>query len=245
MERRAFDTSLGDIWLRGRPAAFDGDQPLVLAIAGAFGHADALNPLADAVADADVLLAHLPGNHCPGLREPTVEGFASAFDEVVGQLGRPTIVLGVSAGALVALAMRSPRLAGIVAADPPLRTANLWPIIPAFRRHAASDPDVAAFVLNVFGIGPAEVTGRDYTPLLDDPAAPTICLVGDDRLEPERTCDSMPSLVDAVALEALRRHPGIALRLVPGVGHEISRLAGRHMLTAIRELLRPVASPKR
>jgi len=114
----------------GLTAPRDGDpaRPLVLVIRGL----TAVRQLADlAVPGADVAFIDLPGHIAPTFSDYSVQTMAAAFDEAVSAAlpARPMILVGVSLGAAVAMAMRPADLAERVLIEPFLRTAHLEPLL--------------------------------------------------------------------------------------------------------------------
>ncbi|MGZ6015956.1 MAG: hypothetical protein ACXWKM_09445, partial [Phenylobacterium sp.] len=140
METRAFDTSLGPIWLQGDADAFDGDRPIVVAIAGAFAPPETFDQLALRLPEAAVLIGHIPGNRCPQLVANTPGVFMAAYSAAIAELARPTIVCGASLGGLVALGLRAPNVRGLVLLDPFIRSDGLDHALPNFRAALARRP---------------------------------------------------------------------------------------------------------
>ncbi|HEY0438132.1 MAG TPA: alpha/beta hydrolase [Phenylobacterium sp.] len=239
--RQNLATREGDIWLWRREGERVGEKPIVLWIDGAFATPRPRSyELQDLLPEATVLNAHLPGNHAPRLRAEGVEAYAAAFSEALDQLGRPAVVVGASVGGLVAFAMRSPWLRGIVALDPPLLTAKLWPLIGPFQRKLREAPQDAAlrdFVGAVFGYAAESVEGRDYRPLLEGLAVPTWVLFGSEALYPERAATEAPSLLDEPERALLAAHPRVSIRLIEGIGHNVGGRALTYVRTCVRDLI--------
>ena len=188
-----------------------------------------------------MVVGHLPGNHCPALSKVgfPIGAYAAAYSQVVDQLGRPTLVCGSSVGALVALAMRARPIYAVVALEPPLRTAKLWPLIPRLQAVVSAGPDTATadFIRAVFGVSETGVEDRNYDAVLEGLAVPTWCLFGETPLEPPRSLPRDPSFVDEPERLRLRQHRAIRTQEAPGVGHNIQGEAGPLVLAAIRDLL--------
>lgn len=228
------ETSLGVIPVTG---TFSGRKLAALAITGAFADAEQLERHPQTVGpEFDGYVAHLPGWITPPLAQTSIPAFAQAFDEVVETLG-PTVVVGVSAGALVALAMRSPLVRGVVAVEPPLSTAKLWPIIPLFRSMLGGPQD--AFIRNVFGITETTVEERGYGSLLEGVRAPLEVVVGSEPLLPPRPVERPPSVVDQPERELLARHGKLSV-VVPA-GHTVQTQAGKAMLSVVLRACRRAA----
>lgn len=241
VERRAYDTPFGEIWLWGEPQAFDGDKPILLTILGAF-NIETRWPdyMAPRVPEAAVLAGQLPGNHCPPPLTHSVGAYAAAYSHVLAGLQRPAVVLGCSVGALVAMAMRAPNLRGLVLLEPPLRTGKLWPLVEDFRIRIAQNPDdpaVVDFIFNVFGISAQGHEDRDYTGLLDRISIPTEVLFGEERLFPERPITRLPSLVDEPERTLFRRQARVKTWLAPEVGHNLVDGCYLGVLKAVRQTL--------
>ena len=170
----------------------------------------------------DAAILRIPGADTPPLADPSFAGMAQAIGEVIAQRfpGRPVVLLGVSIGAVIALAVRAPSLRRIVAVEPPLRTVGLWPIEGMVRRHLASRPDDRAahgVFGELFGIAATGVRPRDYLPLLDRLDLPTDVILGAEPLSPRRELENLPSLVDEVARARLAAHPRVRLRSWSGI----------------------------
>jgi len=224
-----FHTSLGVIPITG---AHD-HRPKVLAINGLGAAPDEMSRLGLLVAPHyDGLVGFLPGDRNPALSETSISAIAQAFDEVVDQLG-PTVVVGLSVGALVALAMRASAIVRVVAVEPPLVTGKLWPLATELRAGLGSHH--RAMVENVMGMTAQAFEGRDYTHLLDGLHRPTDVVVGDDPLLPERPTPRMPSLVDEAERARLARHPLVTIHLAPNAGHNIPAQAPQILLPLIRK----------
>jgi pimeloyl-ACP methyl ester carboxylesterase len=237
MERRAFQTPLGEVWLWGEPEAFDGDKPVVLIIHGAFEDERTLwDNLPPHMPEAAILIGHLPGNHCPELKLVGVPAYAAAFSDVLAELARPAVICGISTGALVALRIRSPSLLAALAVEPPIHPALCWPLIPSLRRRAfdpGAPPWVRRFVEAVFGVYRDRIEARDYMPV--PTAVPVTVVVGDEPLMPTRPFQKLPSLVsdeDRASLEAL---PGIRLLVAKNAGHAVPKTHDRLLVGVLRE----------
>lgn len=232
MEKREFQTPLGEVWTWGEPEAFTSDRPLVLVIAGAFAAERGFFSMPRHLPGAAVLVAHQPGNHCPKLAATSVGAFGAAYASLIDQLARPVIVCGSSAGALVALALRSRRVRGQVLIDPPLRPAALPALEAVMRPIAASDADAAEYVARVFGYSADDSTPRDYSHLVSAIHCPTRVLVG-----AVQSGGELPSLVTPADRLLFARQQGATVTEVPGVGHNIPVEGGAYIVAALRGLL--------
>jgi pimeloyl-ACP methyl ester carboxylesterase len=232
---RTFQTSLGPVPLWGNLDRFDAARPLLLVIRGAFAGLEDWTKFVHGAPGANVALAHLPGMHSPHLSECSVPAFARAFDEVADQLGlTDPVVLGLSIGGLVGFAMK--RAAAVVAIDPPLSTAGLWPLIPRLRAAVADQPELADWVESLFGVTGSGVEDRDYSGL---PAgsAPGFVLLAGDPLEPERRIDRLPSLVSEADRQAYARLPHLKTMVIPDTGHNLPERSVGPVLWALRQVI--------
>jgi hypothetical protein len=218
MEQRSFQTPFGEVWLWGKPAAFDGDRPLVLVIRGAMPLRHALEWLQPS--EADIVFAHLPGFHSPVLVASSIGVFIAAFDVVIRQAfaDRSIVVLGVSAGAIVAAGLRAPQLAARVLIEPFFSTAKLKPLAAVVRRLLAdANEPYRRWVWHVLGIALDAVEDRRYGHLLT-PDLPIYAVVGDVPLSQPPPA-ALPSLTDD-ADRALLIEAGADLRVARG-GHDM------------------------
>lgn len=211
----------------------DTGRPVLFTVAGAFSHPDYLYRLPGFFPELDVWRAQLPGNHCPELVANSIGVFGAAYAEALAQRlqGRPAAILGVSVGALVALAMRAPEAAALVLVEPPLQTGEVWPL----RAYPASAPPGSeAFLWNVLGVSATAHEPRDYSGLLSTIACPTRALLGGVPLMPERKAEVLPSFVDEASRALLRAHPSIEVVECPDAGHNVPKLANAAFVDAIR-----------
>src|SRR5205814_783389 len=133
-ERFEIATPVGDIWMWGR----DTGKPIALVMTGAFADAHIYSRLQLVLPQFDVLRTHLPGNHCPELIDISVGVMASGVSQALTSHfgGRPMVAIGLSTGALVAMALTSPDLKALLLVEPFLRTLQIWP----FRGMVAEYP---------------------------------------------------------------------------------------------------------
>ncbi|MDP3660531.1 alpha/beta fold hydrolase [Phenylobacterium sp.] len=235
---RTFVTRHGPVPIWGEFDQFDSIRPLLFVVRGAFPDADSMTLLHRQTPDVDVVLAHLPGMHSPFFDTCTIQVFAEAFDEIVRDFGRRiNVVFGLSTGALTALAMRTADR--LILVEPPLSTAEAWPLIAQFREWALADADVARWVEGLFGYSQTDVVNRDYTGLLAD-SAPGVVILGETPLEPPRAFDRMPSLVSAADRKRIAAAPHLTEVIVPGVGHNIPGVAPYALLDEIKRILADV-----
>ena len=134
---RAVATSYGELAFWSRPEIYDSDKPVVLAIAGMFSPADDLVNLPnDLGLLVDACIMRMPGGGAPLLNRSDLATVAAAVGEAIAAVfnDRPVMLFGVSIGATVALAVRAPNLARVLAVEPILATGHLWPIAEPLRR---------------------------------------------------------------------------------------------------------------
>ena len=234
LEERTIQTSLGPVPLRG---VFD--QPLtVLAITGMLAAADDMARLPIVVAPTGGVVARLPGHGGPTLAQTSIDAFARAFDEVVQCIG-PSVVVGLSVSALVAISMRAPNLRRVVAVEPPLETAKCWqlgePMMATFSEHSE-------FYRSIMGFDGETFPGRCYLDLLDALDRPTDFVVGDKPMFPTRRGGGQVfSMVDEAQRKLIRAAPNASLHIAPGAGHPVQRQAGEFLLKIIRSACATVA----
>ena len=222
-------TGFGPIHFVGR----DTGAPVILLITGTFANVNQMDRLQDRFPAADVLRAHLPGNHCPPLMDASISMFADAFTEAldVRFAGRPVILVGLSVGALVAFAIRSTLVRAILAVEPPLVMAEAWPL-ESLPQQAA--PGNEAFLWNVIGLGRETMEPRDYRALVPQISVPTHVLLGDPPPPRGPLRETLPGLVGPLGRAAFRVNPLITIEDLPGVGHHVVRYAAPELLAAIQ-----------
>lgn len=232
-ERIEVATALGPIWFHGR----DTGRPVMLLLTGAFAEANVLDHTQQFLPDVDVWRAHLPGNHCPPVEPVSIGTFAAAYTEALNARtgARPLAVVGLSTGALVAMALRARGLNGLLLVEPPLRSEHLWPMLN-FRN--GGPPGWETLIEPVFGIGPKEARAVDYLAALDALPIPALVLVGEVPLLPPRPTTFLPSFVDEESRARLAAHPRVRMEIVPGAGHNIPAQAPYVFLEAMKRVCR-------
>ena len=225
MQKIVFQTAVGEAWLWSDADTVRTEKPLVLFINGAFSIERPRSfELPGLLPSAAVVNAHLPGNHCPRLVSHSVDTYAAAYVEALAQIDRPTIVIGASIGALVALSMKSELIKGIVLLEPPLQTEKLWCLVDSFRAKLMASPrdgGLREFLWNVFGISETALENRDYRPLLDGLSVPGWAAFGGLPLMPPRPIETLPSLVDEPERALIRDNKLLKVEIVPTVGHNV------------------------
>lgn len=219
MKRRRVETSLGTVDLHGRSTG----RPVLFVLAGLYSSPGFGTGMQDWWPNVDVVVGRVPGDGAPALAQPSVGMFAAAYSEALSILypERPVFAFGISAGALIALALRT-ELRGLLLVEPPLRSCSLWPLRDALRDVGPSGWESLAAPL--FGITRTEHASRDYRPLLRTLSVPTKVLVGDMPLLPRRPLPVQPSLVDDESRDALRQ-ASVSIIEVSGAGHGVLNAA--------------------
>lgn len=218
-QRFEVETPLGPVWFWGR----DTGRPLLLVINGAFAEFWVFDRLQAELPDVDVLRTHLPGNHCPGLVANNVGTLAHALSHALEQrfAGRRVAVVGLSTGALAAMALRAPGVVWLLLVEPFLRTRHVW-LFPRMLDRVSSDVD-RELVWNVFGVREGVHEERDYSHLVSGLTVPGRVLLGEIPLLPQRNLDVMPSLVDDVDRATLARQRLLKVQVASGAGHHVPR----------------------
>jgi hypothetical protein len=229
-------TSFGPIPLWTLPGSLESDKPVILCITGAWATPEDMTGLPAAVApDWDALIMRLPGNGTPELSETSVEAWGRAVDDLIAQrlAHRVVMIMGLSIGALVALAARSPQIRRVLAIEPPLSTAKLWPMVGGLGLMWIQHPERRPVIEIIFGVSDAEIEDRCYHGLFAG-GAPAEVLVGDVPLQPQRSLPRYPSFLDEADRAWLAALPGVTVREAPGAGHNIHVFSAPFLLERIR-----------
>lgn len=195
----------------------------VLVVRGAFAPKDQMARLAIDVPDARFDFCDLS----------TAAGYSVA--SYVTQLERflstqpPSVVVGVSLGGVIALGLRSPKVVGVLALDPPVRTADCEPLWAGYRPLLDTAPE---FLWSVFGLAKDRTEPRDYLSLAMDQRAPTIVLAGSREPLPD---GRLPGLISDPTLKALGQMA--RTERLPGVGHDIGLGGSPRILASLLSLL--------
>ena len=227
MQITVIRTRLGVIPLWSPPGALESAKPMVLALTGAWAEPSDMMKTPAVVAPAwDAAVMRLPGNGTPPLAETSVEAWARAVSELIDTTfaGRTVVLVGLSVGALVALAVRSPQVRRVIALEPPLVMSKLWPLAERLNARWRSDPAARDAIEAVFGVTDGRREERSYFNLFEG-APPSDVIVGETPLFPERATARFPSFVDAPERAWLSARPGVTLHLAPGAGHNIHAVA--------------------
>lgn len=217
-------------------------RPLVVLFHGAFRAAislvswfERLDPL------ADVVIGELPGHGKAPRITPTLEAYSRLFESALMAhfQGRPMVLVGESLGGLVAASLS--HLGPVVALDPPLTTAKLWPLHLTIRRRREEDPTFnydAEFASNFFGYkddGPP--AQRSYFHLFETLASPAWVVAGGVPLSPPRFVETTPGFLEPPDLDRLRKAPGVTVHVAAEAGHLITTEAPELALSTIGEAL--------
>jgi hypothetical protein len=247
LARRDLTTSVGVLPLWSRPEIFGRAHPVVVGVQGMFAGPDDLSGLPALLAPlADAAVVKIPAMGLPGVGLAAMEAYGRALDEIVAALfpDRPVVVLGVSLGALAALAVRAPNVRRIVAVEPPLVTGDLWPLLEPLRAQMRAHPGeaVRAAFWSFFGVGPQATAARDYRTLLDGLSRPTDIVLAGEPLEPRRSVERFPSLVGADERARLAAHPRIRLHVAKDAGHNVQGQAPKVVRDVLLEACRRAAA---
>lgn len=228
MSRTDVSTPLGIVPLWHLPEAAHADRPVLVTIAPAFADDEYMTRLPQVLGSAaDTFLMHMPGNHAPPLTGASVTLFAKALEEVLAKTfsGRPVVLFGLGVGAVVAMAVRSPVVRRVVAVEPLLSMAKLWPLIPNLQRSATTEANNAAYVAflkGVYGVSAQGVEDLRHHRLVEGLQAPVDVLLGTEPLDPPRAIQRAPSLVDEADRAFLEALPGVEIHLAPDSGHGLA-----------------------
>lgn len=230
MVQRRFATAAGEVVLSGD---FSPASALVVVIRGAYANEDQLSRL-PAYVQVPVVFGDIPGNRSPWLPEQTLEACAAAYSAAIDELERPTVVCGVSLGGLIALGMRSNRLRGVVAIDPPLlpaETDHMRKAAATAFSKATSEAE-RAFLFRTFGARVEGIERRDHFPLLEGSSVPLHVLAAELAAP-----NSVPSVVSDDTLRRLTAYPHVSANRIVGVGHAVWRSGSNEIVQAITTLL--------
>lgn len=205
--------------------------PVLILILGAFPKQ---NELADfTLPGIEVRRWFLPGFHSARTPELSIPAFAGALDTDIETRfkDRPVIVMGISTGALVALALRAKEVQHLILVEPFFRTAEIEPFINWLVRTLDQHPHntlLHEWVFAIFGVGRDAILHRDYSRLLLDSGRSISAVVGD----PTVATEGLPSLTSSND-RALLAKRGVQLRSYRG-GHAPPYSA---LFAAVREAL--------
>ena len=244
--RREVATEAGVFTLLEREGPGDPARPLVLALPGFFaGDADLTGTSAALGVYADGCVAPLVQARMRG--SWSVAAVARGIEAVIAEAfpERAIVLLGASIGATVAVAVRTPNLRRVVAIEPILTTAGLWPIVEPLRRAMRPLPagdGTRRRWFELFGVAETALETRDYRGVLEDLAAPADVIVGAEPLGAPRALPRFPSFVGEAERRALTAHPRVRLHVAAGAGHNVQNNAGRLATEVLLEACRRAAA---
>ena len=244
---RDVPTRLGVVRLRvGRSAP--AWKPVVVGIAGTLSaHSELTQLLGQLSIFGDPCIAYLPGAGGLPLMSFALADISAALAEAIEITfpGRPVVLLGVSIGAVVALGIRAINVARVIAVEPPLVTAKLWPVLGALQVHLKSHPggDGAALVWEAFGVSETRIEDRDHRNVLQHVNRPVDVVLGEMPLSPQRQLPRFPSLVGDEERQLLGSTRGVQLHLVRGAGHNVLGQAPIAVRDVLLEACRRASAP--
>ncbi|THD74322.1 MAG: hypothetical protein E7812_18515 [Phenylobacterium sp.] len=241
-------TTLGALTLHDLADAGDTGRPLVIGVTGLFAGPRDLAELGDALgyaADGCVVRLH----EIEMVGDWSVEAVAAALDEAVAARfpERAVVMFGVSIGATVCLAMRSPAIRRVVAAEPVLTTEGLWPVLGRIREGLAplpaSDPRRKRMA-GLLGVTDGGDVPRSYGHLIEGLRVPVDVILGSIPLNPPRPLDVFPSLLDDADRAQLAASPRVRVHIAPGAGHPVQGQAPLLVTDVVVEACRRAAAAR-
>lgn len=156
-DRIEIDTPFGPIWLNGRATG----RPILLLLNGLYANDRFAGIIRSTLPNVDVFAGRLPGDHAPSTMTTSLGVHAAAYSYAIGaKFGdAPLLVVGVSVGGLIAMALRAPSVRRLLVMDPPLRTGELWSLAKGLRLHSLPGWEDLAWPL--FGIDATRHEARD------------------------------------------------------------------------------------
>ena len=186
------------------------EKPIAVMFHGFLRSADDLAAWSERLPDHNLLFAVLPWHNAPDV-EGGLPGYVDAFAEAFrGFPSAADLVVGESLGALIALGTPGRR---VVAVDPFLTTAKLWPVHVMVRDRRKANPQAARSYEAIFD-------RKDHRFILDRIRSPTLVIGGDEPLMPPRFMPAPPSLLDEEDFAAFAAHPLVTALRISG-GHAL------------------------
>jgi hypothetical protein len=244
---REVRTRLGVVRLRMDPREPDRTRPVLFAIPGILStEADIATLGANLGMAADLCIMGLPIARDTGLSSCAIGDLCAMVGELLEAqfADRAVILMGVSSGAVIALGVRAGNLVRVVALEPPLLTAGLWPVIDPLSEHLRTSPDPAreAFTAETFGVSRAGLTPRDHRWVLSGLSVPVDVVLGETPLQPQRELPRFPSLVDTAERRLLAMTPNVRLHIASGAGHNVLGQQMRAVHAVVLEACRRAAA---
>ncbi len=214
---------------------YDSDRHVVVMLHGALRCCESLAGWVPVLLENyDVLLLDLPG-HGRDIAEdtPTLSEYAGRIQEFLSLLeeDRRVVVIGESLGGLIALGLgqgTTNRVAGVIAADPPLSTAKQWVVHLNVMKPANPMTQYQAWLFaQTFGFkGDKVLKDHLYYPLIEKARLPTLILTGDTPLFPampdiKELPKHIPCVMDAVDIAFIEKiaNPMVTVAVVQDAGH--------------------------
>ncbi len=238
--KTAFATPLGVVPLWHSAGALESRRPVVLFINRPLAPTTPFEALRAAVGtEADLFWMQMPGDRSPHLSESSLAAFADATGAAIGLAfgGRPVILAGQGMGATLALAVRAPTVARIVAVEPELTPAKAWPVLPIFRKLYRDRPVIRPLLKALYGGRPDGSDAPSSVHLIAELRTPVDIVVGEEPLMPQRAVKRAPSLVDEPERQALQAQAGVRLRIAPRAGTALLEQAPDLVGQTLREAL--------
>lgn len=245
LAKTVFATALGDAPLWHGPGALESGRTAVLFINRPLAPATAFEALRAAIGPtADLFWMQMPGDQAPHLSQTSLAAFAATVAEVIAQAfgERPVLLAGQGMGATLALAVKAPTVARIVAVEPELSPATAWPVLPTFRKIYRERPAIRPLLKALYGASPDGSDAPSNLHLIDTLTVPVDVVVGEEPLMPQRPVKRAPSLVGEPQRQALRSRPGVRLRIAPRAGTALLDQAPDMVGQALREALAALAA---
>ncbi|HEX2842496.1 alpha/beta fold hydrolase [Hyphomicrobium sp.] len=199
--------------------------------------------------DYDMILVDLPGHgRDRAIGNPSLSDYAVRLQDFISVIDerRKVAVLGESLGGLVALGLgqgTTPRVAAVMAADPPLSTAKQWCVRLNVQRPAIPmTPYQRALLTNMMGFdGDKILKDHLYYPLIEKVRVPTLVITGDTPLFPalpdvKDIPKHVPCLIDEVDKAFIRQigNPLVSVEIIRDAGHLCMDAANRQACHIVR-----------
>ncbi|WP_332768114.1 alpha/beta fold hydrolase [Phenylobacterium sp.] len=239
----------GELRFRRSPDMGAAGNGVLLVIPGAFRNAESIAPFADLIAKyATTVSTSLPGfGGSAPLTRNSVASFAENYLEALVQLypDRSITILGESLGGLVALnlAQIAPTglIARVIALDPPLSTAKLWPVQQVLAQTFARQPHykpLDEFAREIFGMSrDGQITDLTYFHLLAYAGVPVEVATGAEPLFPVRDPNVRPCLIDQTDLHILSALEHVRVHRIAGANHVLVESAPAECEALVRNAL--------
>ncbi len=193
--------------------------PNVLAIHGFKRSVSALLPWAERIPGLGFV--HLPGHGGrPSFDEVSVPAWIEGVQKLVETFPEPPLIIAESLGAMVAMSVSA---RAVIAVEPLLSTAQLWPLHRTIRDARARGVPISPEDEALFA--------GSFHWVLDRISAPTLVLAGLTPLLPERVVRPEPSLLTDEDFAIYAGHPLVEAHRIPG-GHTLLDHSRDHVMAA-------------